>query len=93
MTALLVAAAAGSSGCRTTPETPEYPKSVRHQLERGLEHDFLVRVKPWERDVLARNDMAWDPDRLQAARRAHIFFSKEASLVGGGAGGGGCGCN
>jgi hypothetical protein len=50
-------------------------------------------VKPWERDVLARPDMAWEPDALEARRNAHIRYSKEASLPGGGAGGGGCGCN
>jgi hypothetical protein len=37
--------------------------------------------------------MAWDPDPLEAAHRGHVFYSKEASLPGGGAGGGGCGCN
>ena len=52
-----------------------------------------ANVKPWERGVLARTDMAWDPDSQETARRAHILFSKEASLGGGGAGGGGCGCN
>ena len=52
-----------------------------------------VAVKPWERDLLARPDMAWDPDPLEAQRSAHIHYSKEASLPGGGAGGGGCGCN
>ncbi len=50
-------------------------------------------VKPWERDVLARPDMAWEPDPLEAAHRRHVFFSKEAALQGGSAGGGGCGCN
>jgi hypothetical protein len=50
-------------------------------------------VKPWERDVLARSDMAWDPDPQQAALRNHIHFSKEASMPGSGGGGGGCGCN
>ena len=52
-----------------------------------------VVVKPWERDVLARRDMAWDPDPLEAQRKSHVYFSKEAALGGGGAGGGGCGCN
>jgi hypothetical protein len=52
-----------------------------------------VRVKPWERDLLARRDMAWEPDGLEAKREAHIYFSKEASMPGGSAGGGGCGCN
>lgn len=50
-------------------------------------------VKPWERETLARNDMAWDPDPLEAQIRGHVYFSKEASLEGGSAGGGGCGCN
>jgi hypothetical protein len=52
-----------------------------------------ANVKPWERDLLARPDMAWEPDALEAKRNAHIRYSKEASLPGGGAGGGGCGCN
>lgn len=50
-------------------------------------------VKPWERDLLSRPDMAWDPDALEATQRSHIHFSKEASIGGGDAGGGGCGCN
>ena len=50
-------------------------------------------VKPWERDTLARKDMSFDPDSLESARRAHVYFAKEASLQGGGTGGGGCGCN
>jgi len=50
-------------------------------------------VKPWQRGMLARSDMAWSPDPLEAARRGHIYFSKEASLDASGAGGGGCGCN
>ncbi len=50
-------------------------------------------VRPWEREILARPEMAWDPDPLEAAQRGHVFFSKEASLPGGGTGGGGCGCN
>ena len=50
-------------------------------------------VRPWERGHLARRDMSWDPDTLEAQRRGHVYFSKEAALSGGGAGGGGCGCN
>jgi hypothetical protein len=50
-------------------------------------------VKPWERGTLAREDMAWDPDPLETARRGHVYFSKEAAMDGAGAGGGGCGCN
>jgi len=50
-------------------------------------------VKPWERDALARKDMAWDSDPLESTLQNHIRFSKEGSLPSGGGGGGGCGCN
>ena len=50
-------------------------------------------VKPWERDLLARRDMGFEPDGLEAKREAHIYWSKEASMPGGSGGGGGCGCN
>jgi hypothetical protein len=50
-------------------------------------------VKPWERETLALPEMAWEPDPLEAKRNAHVHYSKEAALPGGGAGGGGCGCN
>jgi hypothetical protein len=48
-------------------------------------------VKPWERDLHAREDM--QVDALEAAIDDHIYFSKEASSGGRGFGGGGCGCN
>ena len=50
-------------------------------------------VEPWERDVLARDDMQLVTDPLEAATDDHIYFSKEASSGGRGFGGGGCGCN
>jgi len=50
-------------------------------------------VKPWERDVLARDDMQIVGDSVDAAIDEHIYFSKEASSGGSGFGGGGCGCN
>jgi hypothetical protein len=50
-------------------------------------------VKPWDRDMLSRPDMAFDTDPLETSRRDHVYFSKEATPPGGGAGGGGCGCN
>lgn len=98
LAALLAGVAALSAACKSaedpwTAKVDDYPKGARHYLEAGLEHDWLVRVKPWERDVLSRSDMAWEGDKLYGSRRSHIFFSKEASLIGGGAGGGGCGCN
>lgn len=50
-------------------------------------------VEPWERDVLARDDMQLVTDPVQASIDDHIYFSKEASSGGRGFGGGGCGCN
>jgi hypothetical protein len=50
-------------------------------------------VKPWQRDLLARKDMALDANPLDAGIDDHIYFSKEAASGGKGFGGGGCGCN
>ncbi len=50
-------------------------------------------VEPWERDVLAREEMQLIADPLDVAIDEHIYFSKEASSGGRGFGGGGCGCN
>ena len=48
-------------------------------------------VKPWERDLHARDDM--QANALDIAIDEHIYFSKEAISGGRGFGGGGCGCN
>ena len=53
----------------------------------------LVGVKPWQRDVLAREEMQLDSDPLDAAIDEHLYFSKEASSGGRSFAGGGCGCN
>jgi len=50
-------------------------------------------VEPWERDVLAKEEMQLVTDPIEAATDDHIYFSKEASSGGRGFGGGGCGCN
>lgn len=50
-------------------------------------------VEPWERDVLAKEEMQLIADPLEVAIDEHIYFSKEASSGGRGFGGGGCGCN
>lgn len=50
-------------------------------------------VQPWERDVLAKDEMQLTTDAIEAATDDHIYFSKEASSGGRGFGGGGCGCN
>ena len=50
-------------------------------------------VKPWEREVLAREDMRLDSNPVDAAIDDHVYFSKEASSGGRSFAGGGCGCN
>jgi Domain of unknown function (DUF4266) len=50
-------------------------------------------VKPWQRDVLAREEMRLDANPLDAAIDDHMYFSKEASSGGRTHAGGGCGCN
>ena len=50
-------------------------------------------VEPWERDILAKDEMQLTVDPVEAAIDDHIYFSKEASSGGRGFGGGGCGCN
>jgi hypothetical protein len=50
-------------------------------------------VKPWQRDVLAREEMRLDSDTVDAAIDDHLYFSKEASSGGRSFAGGGCGCN
>ena len=50
-------------------------------------------VEPWERDILAREEMQLISDPVEAGIDDHIYFSKEASSGGRGFGGGGCGCN
>jgi hypothetical protein len=50
-------------------------------------------VKPWQRELLSRQDMQLDGNGLDAAIDDHLYFSKEASSGGRSFGGGGCGCN
>jgi len=50
-------------------------------------------VEPWERDLLAKDEMSLISSPIDSALDDHIYFSKEASSGGKGFGGGGCGCN
>lgn len=50
-------------------------------------------VKPWERGILAREDMQIVNDAMRKSVDDHIYFSKEASTGGSSVQGGGCGCN
>ena len=50
-------------------------------------------VAPWDRDLLAKPEMAINSSPLDQAMDDHIYFSKEASSGGRSFAGGGCGCN
>ncbi|AGH42237.1 DUF4266 domain-containing protein [Paraglaciecola psychrophila] len=50
-------------------------------------------VQPWERDLLAKEEMALDSEGIDLGLDDHIYFSKEATSGGRGFAGGGCGCN
>ena len=50
-------------------------------------------VNPWEKGFLAKPDMTFEVDRLDAEYVEHTYSSKEAAAGGAGVGGGGCGCN
>lgn len=54
---------------------------------------FIQPVQAWEKGILAKPEMSFEVDRLDAAFTEHTYFSKEASSGGAGVGGGGCGCN
>ncbi len=49
--------------------------------------------RPWQKDLLARDEMRLDGDPLEQRFQQHIYSSKENSSGGAGVGGGGCGCN
>jgi len=53
----------------------------------------IDEVKPWQRDVLAREDMQLVTDTMDDAVDDHLYFSREASTGGVRVQGGGCGCN
>lgn len=50
-------------------------------------------VSAWEKADLARPEMTFESDVLDAKFTDHIYFSREAATGGSGVGGGGCGCN
>ena len=50
-------------------------------------------VEPWDRDLLAKPEMAVSSSPLDQSIDDHIYFSKEASSGGRSFAGGGCGCN
>ncbi len=52
-----------------------------------------ARVKPWQREDLARRTMIDDKEPGEARFDEHARGSREGSEGGSGSAGGGCGCN
>ena len=50
-------------------------------------------TRPYQREHLARPEMAPDPDPDEAALYHHLLGTREGAVGGAGGGGGGCGCN
>lgn len=50
-------------------------------------------VKPWQKGILAKQQMSLEGSPIDKYVDDHIYFSKEGSTGGTGVGGGGCGCN
>ena len=50
-------------------------------------------VQPWQKGNLAKSEMSFTPDTLQARFEEHTYHSKEGASGGLSVGGGGCGCN
>lgn len=59
----------------------------------GISACASTNVQPWERANLAKKEMSWDPDGMQASMNSQVYSSKEASTGGTSSVGGGCGCN
>lgn len=53
----------------------------------------VPKVQAWDKQDLAKPEMALDPDRLETRYSEHIYFSREGTSGGWSIGGGGCGCN
>ncbi len=53
----------------------------------------VPKVQAWDKQDLAKPDMALDADRLDGRYTEHIYFSREGIGGGWSIGGGGCGCN
>ena len=52
-----------------------------------------ARVKPYEREILAKPSMAFSPDPYEDLLDLHMLEAREGATGGYGSAGGGCGCN
>jgi hypothetical protein len=59
----------------------------------GVAVTGCATTKPYEREYLARPEMAVDQDGDREALRHHMLGTREGAVGALGGGGGGCGCN
>lgn len=52
-----------------------------------------VRVKPYQREMLSKKIMMFQPDAYEDVLDQHMLEAREGSAGGYGSAGGGCGCN
>jgi hypothetical protein len=52
-----------------------------------------ARVKPYERELLAKPMMTFQPDPHEDVLDNHMIEAREGAVGGYGSAGGGCGCN
>jgi hypothetical protein len=52
-----------------------------------------VRVKPWEREHLAKRSLKFSTEKGENHFKGHLYETREASRGGNAEPGGGCGCN
>lgn len=52
-----------------------------------------TNVEPWDRNILAKDNMVVIPDPMGTELASHIQFAREGTEGATGANGGGCGCN
>ncbi len=82
-----------SQGKTTNSKTSKIKLVLLSAITVSLSACSSLGVEPWERDLLAKKEMALTSSPVDAALDDHIYFSKEASSGGKSFGGGGCGCN
>jgi len=83
----------GSAELRALRALPPRLLTAAILLAFGLFSGACVRVKPWQRGVLAKPCMSITPDPGEAQLEEHFFSYREGSAGGYGGTGGGCGCN
>jgi len=50
-------------------------------------------VQPFQREILSKEQMQFNAEKVELGAREHFINSLEGSTGGFGTGGGGCGCN